>query len=676
MKSTLHVRIVLPFSWLLLASVSALGQSPVPSGTAVFTGTDPDAERSLNIVKGLTSRQRWEEAFLTAQSFLAASSGPAKEFLYPDSKHPGVYHGFRESLFGSFLRAPEAIRRRIREMADNHSRSALGQARSCILPETALRVAADHPFASTREEALRLAADRFLETGRITEAGWILHRLARGFGAALRSPGENLPAKDTAGWPKRMAFVLARNEEEPPTGPAALQGIRVLAPAFSLRGPKRVPVRADFLRPTFLPGVFSMGDAIGLSMPQGIALLDPEKRTMVKWAPQGDWAEEGGRRGPGLPIRWPLSKKPLKGRQCLYPVVQGGGTFFAFEGVRILPEEMGTGYRGMPRRLMAFARGKEDGKLRLLWSRYPQRLVDGGKAREVFFHSAPVVKGGRLWIVLALRARSPLLHLACLDPSTGSVRWSRFLCVAPGDARRFRSLRIHVFPPQGELILSDGVLWLQTNVGLILALDPCTGRPLWGFQYERRDWSRYFRFRRVVRMSLGERFPTWPTLGPPLLAGPWRIFAPWDSPLVMAIPKDGGPPIIAWNAAEMGGEKNLSAVVGSFGSLLILGLEDRLIALDGDKGWSPRWTLLGAKATGGKGFVGEPCGRGIVAKDRCLFPTTKGVFLLDCATGTLVEGKTSRAYFGVFSTGMVHLGMAKGKLIAAGQEKVWILDAE
>ncbi|MHC4780275.1 MAG: hypothetical protein ACYTFG_17030 [Planctomycetota bacterium] len=154
----------------------------------------------------------------------------------------------------------------------------------------------------------------------------------------------------------------------------------------------------------------------------------------------------------------------------------------------------------------------------------------------------------------------------------------------------------------------------------------------------------------------------------------WILFSPWDSPLILGVPAHGGEARVVWNGADYGGRKNLAAVLGVRQNLLILGLQDRLIALDGRAGWSLKWMELGAEVTGGKGFRGTPVGNAAFTGDSAVFSTTKGIYVLDVRTGRVREDREARYHFGWTGSGPVRLAIMGERLYACSEDRLRVFD--
>jgi outer membrane protein assembly factor BamB len=529
-------------------------------------------------------------------------------------------------------------------------------------PEAALAFARRHPLSSFYEPALLLAADRLLEGGRFWEGAQILHTAAR----------HRSGMKGEEAWMRRLTFARRRIASPASSPPFEVKTLEVKT-RIALPDTGVVRIRGKILSPTPLPTVFPCGARTAVALPRGIAFLDKKDGTVEKWAPTGAWPEPERAGISGLPFLGRRGREVVTGRPSEYPVASEGDLFLTLDGVKVLPEEVESRSRGRSPRIAAWTLDAKGGKPRLLWRESAAVILGKGHSEETFFHTPPVVQGGRAWFGMAVRGHSPRILLACIDARSGGLLWNRLLCGLPRISRRFRVSPMQVFPPRGEILLHEGRIYVQTNAGLFAVLDARTGDPLWGVSYKRRDWGRFVNLWRIIMGGeVPGGVPIWQHLGPPLPVGDRLVFAPWDSPLVLSVDRNGGEAQVVWNAAELHGKKSLTAILGVRENLLILGLDDRLVALDAARSWARRWYLLSAELTGKEGYRGVPTGPAVFSGSTAVFPTTKGIYLLDAGTGTLKPGRESRFLFGWSRVGTVRLHLVRGELVAASGKRLWI----
>jgi|GEM_PF-3053039 len=652
---------IIPVAALLVASLAspASGETAAPAGTQAYTAADTASKRLLRTVRKLAARGKWEEAFLLAQQSPVHRCAPSQEPFVEDLESQGVHRGARRALLDVFLEAPPDVRAGLRSRGRAAFLDAYRKAAQRRDPEALLRAAGTQPFLQAGEPARRLASDLLLETGRFLEAEWVLSEVDR------RSRGDVKVAR-------RLRFARRRLAASESGFPESAEGLRCLR-TIEARGPGPVEIGSEKLHPVFLAGAVPSRDGVALSFPQGILLASREPEEDVRLPGTGQWVE-----GPSEASGFPLGDRgdAGKGRTSLFPVTKRGERCFSFEGVRVLPGERRGGRWARSRTLVAWRLEEAEDKRVRLWRRKPEEILDGARRGRAYFHSAPLAGAGRVWILVAERSRSPAIHLVCLDAETGTVNWRRFLVALTGERRGFLGVRFPSFPPRGEMLLAGGVLYVQTNAGFLAGIRARDGSPVWGHRYRRRDFRPLLRRGRFLRLAVLGSFPDWAQLGAPLAAGSRIVFCPWDSPLITAVERGGVVPEVVWNAAEWSGVKNLTSVVGAYGSKLILAVEDRLFALDGDRGWAPSWTLFGADATGGSGFRGRVLGRAVFAGSRCFFGTTRGVYLLDCERGRLVNGGKGAYCFGWSREEDLRLHAAGDLLVAAGTKTIRIFEVK
>jgi len=641
------------------------GQVGAPPGDSVFVGSHPVVEQAVRTVRELASRGRWEEAFRYARKTFDSIELPERRALLLDPDEEGIVLGVKEALFGFFRAPPKGVREAIQNRADADARADWKRVHRKRSPELAIAIAGRHPCSRFAFECLRFGADLLLEEGRLEEAERVLHRLAR----------EYPHRSDTASWRERVRFAGARGSSEREGGGPDPTRIIPVAGPFDSPFQGRLSLGSRDLCPLARPGIFAHGDRIGIAWPPGFMLWTPGKGETGRWPPSEQWPVKETE-GPSFPLGLLLGEKPIEGEPCDYRVALDRESVFLLTGIRALPGEGNRKRRGVPRELLAWKPGAEGKPSGILWRRSPEQVLGEGRRGAVFFLTPPLAREGLVWIGLALYGRTNSIFVSCLDGATGDVLWRTFLCGTARDSRSVLPVPVRTFPSLGELALDRGLLHVQTNVGLFAALDPVSGLPIRGVLYKRRDWGRFFELRTRFRLQFTGTIPAWPLLGPPLFMERWTVFAPWDSPLIMAVPARGGKPVIVWNGLEPGGAKNTPAVLGAFENLLIIGLRERLVALDADRAWSIRWMTPSRDPTGKRNYTGDPCGNAVAWGSRIVFPTTRGLFLLDPKTGRTVEGPGGSSGFGWRRAGQVRIARTGEWLTAAGASRVWVYRVE
>ena len=151
---------------------------------------------------------------------------------------------------------------------------------------------------------------------------------------------------------------------------------------------------------------------------------------------------------------------------------------------------------------------------------------------DIVYTSAPVVRGNRVYAAGWGEEGFVNALVRCLDLRTGQVIWKSQVASSQMEMTMFGELAREPFASYLEL--RDGVLYFQSNLGCVAALDPDSGRVEWASTYE--------------------LYPIQPALGPvahrralvwglcaPVRVGPLLIVAPRDSRGLFAIDVGAGP---------------------------------------------------------------------------------------------------------------------------------------
>ncbi len=149
-----------------------------------------------------------------------------------------------------------------------------------------------------------------------------------------------------------------------------------------------------------------------------------------------------------------------------------------------------------------------------------------------FFEGAPLVEDGRVYSALSwLEGQSTHTALACFDAGTGKRLWWREVCTTPefeyaADPRTRQHL----------LTLGGGRLYYCAHAGAVVAVDPWTGKSLWGVRYLSRG------------PKTEEGFPSPRDLAPCIYADGRLYLAPLDTKQLFCL--DAGTGRLLW---EYGG---------------------------------------------------------------------------------------------------------------------------
>ena len=158
------------------------------------------------------------------------------------------------------------------------------------------------------------------------------------------------------------------------------------------------------------------------------------------------------------------------------------------------------------------------------------KLVWNIAARELFpgetwrFEGTPLILAGRAYVTVCRRNPQLELMVVCLDASDGRLLWQR-----PVGGFRTSVNDSHHRVSHLLLTAGGGRLFLSSDCGAIVAMDPRDGRLEWAITYESRAKS-------LVTLS----DPTQNELLPPLFANGLLFVAPKDADTAFCIEADSG----------------------------------------------------------------------------------------------------------------------------------------
>jgi outer membrane protein assembly factor BamB len=289
--------------------------------------------------------------------------------------------------------------------------------------------------------------------------------------------------------------------------------------------------------------------------------------------------------------------------------------------------------------LMAIRNNREvEGKL--LWKRastdllIPPRRAAGARA-EMAFEGTPVADDQGVYVALTEVGTMTSAHVACLDPDTGDVRWTRFL----GEGTPV--ILDAGFGPSPDddtgtrLLTLDGpTLYYQTNQGAVAALDAATGALRW-----------------LATYPPGAARPARRDLAPAAAADGLVLVAPADAPEVFAFDAASGR--LRWKSQPLPEADHLLGLVA--GRVVLTG--NRVWLLDAATG-----RLAAYWPQGGGGLEGR--GRGLLAAGLVYWPTRSEIRIVDPATG-LEHPSGPIKLEEAFGTGGGNLALGDGYLVVA-----------
>lgn len=298
-----------------------------------------------------------------------------------------------------------------------------------------------------------------------------------------------------------------------------------------------------------------------------------------------------------------------------------GDRIYARMGVATPPVFMGMNRGGGEGTSIVALDRSRSGEKRL-WIRratelaLPDRPAGGVAVRSVNFEGTPVADDRSVYVAITDRREQTATYVASFDAADGSPRWIRYLGAASSENDPFLGMGGMGFgglgaadPGHRLLSLEGSVLYYQTNLGALAALDAETGGILWVATYPRREVGRGF--------DAAER-----DLNPAVVHDGLVFIAPSDSASILAFEAQTGR--LKWRTDSIPNEVKINHLLGvAHGRLVATG--DRVLLFDVRDGKLLRaWPDSGAR----EGF-----GRGLLAGDRIYWPTRNEIEVLDQREG-------------------------------------------
>ncbi|NQT18627.1 MAG: PQQ-binding-like beta-propeller repeat protein, partial [Planctomycetes bacterium] len=302
-------------------------------------------------------------------------------------------------------------------------------------------------------------------------------------------------------------------------------------------------------------------------------------------------------------------------------------------------------------KLVALEVRADKGEPKVAWERCGHD-VNNEQLRQFSFASAPIVAGGRLFAG-AMKTPGEDMYLCAFDAQTGALLWKTFVCL--GQIRRIYNMRTGNGAAEMPAE-KDGVVYLALNVGVVVAADAATGRPLWKNVYEQ---------------HLGENLRYAPSKpykpnNPPIISSGRLYLLPAGSDSLCAFDLATGR--LEWRHTLGGNYYHLLGVKN--GSAIVSGRHIASIGYDGTSEWSQE-------------LSGKSAGRGVLAEDFALCPIEGGIEVIRLETGRFVgidrpyiawaewlKAQHSRAE----NIQSGNLLIAGGKVIVTGKDRVQVFD--
>jgi outer membrane protein assembly factor BamB len=288
------------------------------------------------------------------------------------------------------------------------------------------------------------------------------------------------------------------------------------------------------------------------------------------------------------------------------------------------------------------------GQGRLIWKIASRELIRE-EHKPWRFEGSPVVMDGRAYVALSRRRPQFEFAIACLDAASGSLLWHRPVVSGRGTVEDHHNRISHLLLTAGA-----GKLYLSTDVGAIVAVSARDGRLDWGVTYESIQRSQQRMFELSSQQHQG--------MLPAVFHDGLVFVAPNDSSRLFCIEADSGR--VKWQIPqpEPYRWRHFLGVVpgGDAGRLLVGG--NVLTAID----------IATKKVVYGSDQRVPPAeqgfGRGVIAGDVVLWPTSEDIRVIDAATGVPIANKP------LHSAGNAELGgnltVAQGMLLVAQPERL------
>jgi cellulose synthase operon protein C len=261
------------------------------------------------------------------------------------------------------------------------------------------------------------------------------------------------------------------------------------------------------------------------------------------------------------------------------------------------------------------------------------------------FDGAPVSDGRRVFVAMRHSDITPRAYVACFDAATGVRQWCTPIGAADTLAGGAADEITH-----NLLTVVENRIYLNTNIGLVAALDADSGDICWISRYDRLTGK---------TLTLGSAVPLHFDRDPsPCVYHDGLLFvAPSDAPAIFALDADTGK--MVWQQNQLPDALQLLGVVGK--NLIVSG--ERIAALDISSG-HVEWAWPESDRAGIRGM-----GRGVVAGNEIFWPTRTEITVIDPKTGAQTRAPISLSPL----VGGANLVASQGRLIVAGYDKLFVL---
>jgi outer membrane protein assembly factor BamB len=256
------------------------------------------------------------------------------------------------------------------------------------------------------------------------------------------------------------------------------------------------------------------------------------------------------------------------------------------------------------------------------------------------FEGAPVVSGQDVFVAMRESDVMPRLYVACFDAATGRRQWRTSIAAADTPAAGRGGEITHTL-----LTLVGESIFVNSNLGVIAALDAAEGQVRWLRRYDRTS--------RTLSAQLPTHFQRDPS---PCVYDRGALYvAPADTAAVFALDAETG--AVIWSVHSLA---DMTTLLGVVDGVLIAG-GNRLGGVDARSG-HVRYIWPESQHAGVRGF-----GRGVVAGSEVFWPTRDRIYVCDATTG-----RQSRQPIDItpYSECGANLIAAGGRLIIAGTKQL------
>jgi outer membrane protein assembly factor BamB len=209
-------------------------------------------------------------------------------------------------------------------------------------------------------------------------------------------------------------------------------------------------------------------------------------------------------------------------------------------------------------------------------------------------------------------------YVVCLSCKTGGYRWSTYL----GGATRNRDVRQNSGSPS-QMALADGRVFVSTNLGLLAAIDPVNGRPIWCNVYGRANRGSAGNILWGEQVDGSEAVVSQHAWSPnPIFVRDGNVFfLPSDTDALFVCDAQSGEPR---GSLSMSDWQDANTLLGIQGNGLIVSGDKNIVAVDWQKAVAGRSAQLATLWSADIAFDDDAsiCGRGVVTSDSVLVPTT------------------------------------------------------